>query len=350
MDKLKVFEMAKTDLKQLIEQMQPESLHTNVKQIQQYITFLESLVAIEGVCDDEPNKEETCIDEQENFENSQPMEEEPVYSFERKLKGGYLPDIDAYVPETIVRSLDLKDGDQVKATEKGLDHKQRLRYHYELAQKGKGQNDPNRCEIKYCIVEKDQNLWVCQKNLAGENIRIDDMPFTIRIRESEVQEFRLAEGDIVDVAYYANNPVNSRVNWKHEIEDEIYHTPLPSSVYKDKSSSIKAVEEHPDLKRKTITLIGCIDRQTIYKDHLTQLGAVVQGLDGTEDEQRVSSMIVRADLVLIIIPAVSHRGSGVAKKHCKANDIPFATVESIGTTTVVNRALNLARELKYEQV
>src|SRR5690606_15916665 len=97
------------------------------------------------------------------------------FLFERKLKGGYIPAIDTYVPESIVRSLNLSHGDLVKASPKRGSH-----FHFDLIKKGNEEN-PDRAEIKYGIVEKDGDLWTCSKTLSGKSILIDESPFVIHL-------------------------------------------------------------------------------------------------------------------------------------------------------------------------
>lgn len=345
MDKSLILRMVKSDVIKMIENLSADSLAQDIPQIENHLAFLKSLSLLD--CPSLNNDQEKQVSQKSDLSAEGGMEQDNSYPLERKLKGGYIEKLDAYVPERIIRELELTHGDMVRVTPKDTRNvkTKRVYYHFELIEKGDGQN-PNRGEMLYCIIEKSGDLWVCNKTLSGESIQLDDLPFTIRIKDSEVQEFNLSEGDIVDIAYYLNNPVASKVIWKHQIEDETYTQPLPSSTYKLKSTPDNVPQEHPDLKGKTVTLIGCIDRQATYRDQFVSLGANFQAMDGKEGEERVAALINKSDIVLIIIPAVSHNGSYLAKKHCKAGNIPFKTIDTIGTSSVVHGAINLAKEMK----
>ncbi|WP_257351352.1 DUF2325 domain-containing protein [Pseudalkalibacillus decolorationis] len=357
MDKEKVFQMAKTDLQRIIEQLSLDTLTEDVAQSKRYLVFLETLSTL--VSPPNLDKQTIGLDEvDEVLHGDGELEEEKgsrvdqldanTFVFERKLKGGQLQDIDAYVPEKVIRQLGLNQGDYVRATLKktGEVNSKRKHYFFELVKKGEGK-DQDRKVIPYCVVEKDGGLWVCNQTMSGENIKLGELPFTIRIKESEIMEFHLEEGDIVDIAYFADNPSYCRVVWKHHIKPDRYSTPLPSSVYKEKYQSNRKVIENIHLKDKVVTLIGCIDRQAAYRERLTTLGATFQAMDGTEDEQRIAALIKKSNMVIIIIPAVSHNGSATAKKYCKEYNIPFKMCETIGTSTVIHYANNLAKESEY---
>lgn len=332
MDKEKIFLRAKKEMKHIVGEIEFNNLSNGTEQLKQYIYFLESLSKLEiPVLAEEEEDEEA-----EPIQVSEPSE---GFWFERKLKGGYIPRMDTYVPEKIVRSLELTHGDIVKATPKKEAH-----FYFELIEKGKGVN-PGRGEAKYCIVEKDGNLWVCNQTLSGKNIYIDDLPFTVHLKGSDIDEYHLKVGDIVDIAYSTENPTICKVIWKHQIEDEVSSAQLPSGTYKNKSKpNQQKVQEHPALKGKSITIIGNIDRYAVYRDRLSALGAKVEAMDGKENEERIASLIKRSDLVLIIIPAVSHQGSAIAKKYCKSYNVPFSMIDSVSINAVVSTAISRARK------
>ncbi|WP_085523143.1 DUF2325 domain-containing protein [Tuberibacillus sp. Marseille-P3662] len=314
-----------------------------MNQLKDYIAFLEALLTLETPIYSKHNEELEAKTVGDGDAKSKKKSDEinNGFLFERNLKGGYIPQLDTYVPEKVIRNLELTHGDRVKALPKKGAH-----FHFELIQKGEGDN-PNRAEIKYCIIEKDGDLWVCNRTLSGESIHINDLPYTVHLKASEIKDFHLKEGDIVDIAYIVDNPNICKVVWKHDIEDDQYSSPLPSGSYKDKSKSNHFKrEEHPKLKGKTLTLIGAINRFSTYRDRLSALGARVQAMDGNEDEKRIAALIRRSDLVFIIIPAVSHNGSTLAKKYCKLYNIRFSTIDTIGVSTVVSTAIDQAKRIE----
>ncbi|HEX7063558.1 MAG TPA: DUF2325 domain-containing protein [Bacillales bacterium] len=350
MDKEQIFSTAKVEMQHIVNELHIDDLAEGRKRLIDYLDFLASLSRLEcPVAANKRNEQRiSSVDKGEietgnssvSTENEKKAEE--GFLFERKLKGGFIPALDAYVPEKVIRKLGLTHGDRVKATRTRGSY-----YDFELVKKEKGVNE-ERGEIQYCIVEKDGDLWVCHQTLSGSNIHLNDMPFTVRLKESEIQAFHLDEGDIVDVAYAKDNPTICKVVWKHKVEEVTPPSPLPSGFYKERSPHAHEVREHPDLKGKTITLIGCINRYPVYRERLTVLGAEVYAMDGTEDDERIAATIKKSDLVLMIIPAVSHGGSAAAKKHCKAYEVPFSAIDSIGISSVVNGAVALAKTTGVE--
>ncbi|HEU5139700.1 MAG TPA: DUF2325 domain-containing protein [Bacillales bacterium] len=346
MDKEQIFASAKSEMLHIVKDLSIDDLAEGRKRLTGYLDFLDSLSRLNcPEVEDSPEGRKAQVSE---IGNDQPDSSLPPeggkpdyqgYLFERKLKGGFIPDLDVYVPEKVIRKLGLTHGDWVKATRTKGNY-----YEFELVKKEKGMNE-DRGEIKYCIVEKDGELWVCHRTLSGRSIHLDDMPFTVRLKESEIQTFHLEEGDIVDVAYAKDNPTICKVVWKHKIKDVPPPSPLPSGFYKERSPHDHDIQEHPDLKGKKITLIGCINRYPTYRERFTALGSEVYAMDGTEDDERIAATIKKSDMVLMIIPAVSHGGTAAAKKHCKAYDIPFSTIDSIGISSVVNGAVDLARAI-----
>ncbi|MFC4619225.1 DUF2325 domain-containing protein [Camelliibacillus cellulosilyticus] len=367
MDKQPIFDEAKKELLKMVQGLEIANFAKDIARIQKQVNFLIALEQLEN-SNERSIKETTEPKEVASKKTSSEKPRYPVqegYIFERKLKGGYIEAINAYVPEKVVRQLGLDDGDQVAAKPLATDpahysplikagYKLRARfsklksqpkthYQFKLIKKG-NELSTDRAEIKYCVVEKDGDLWICHKTLSGESIQLNDLPFSILIKETEVKEFNLSEGDIVDIAYAKSNPSISRVVWKHFIDQESHTTPLPSSAYKEKSESQQIIKEHPDLRGKTVTIIGSIDHLSAYREQLTAMGANFQAMDGKEGEARIAALIKRSDFVLIIIPAVSHRGAGLAKKICKASGIPFTTIDTIGKSAVASEAIRMARD------
>ena len=68
-------------------------------------------------------------------EREKKLDERKAYRFERKIKGGFVPEIDAFVPEKIIHDLDLCHGDKVYAHFLFKPENGPTRYEYELAEK-----------------------------------------------------------------------------------------------------------------------------------------------------------------------------------------------------------------------
>ncbi|TDQ42914.1 hypothetical protein [Aureibacillus halotolerans] len=153
-------------------------------------------------------------DLQWKFEESS-KETPPVFRFERKLKGGILPTIGQFVPESMVRSIGLHHGDLVEFLADPHDHKNHQFALYEKI----AEEQPNRAEITRAILERNELGYSVSSFIGLDRethlIRYSDgSPLTLRIRESDVHDYHLREGDRVDVAYYRNNLSSARVIWR----------------------------------------------------------------------------------------------------------------------------------------
>nr|WP_206765353.1 DUF2325 domain-containing protein [Brevibacillus laterosporus] len=156
----------------------------------------------------------------ESVDNQIQTIERPMYLFERKILGGYLPKIDAIVPEGLVRRLGLEHHDYVYATEVASFHHFK-KYHYELAKKEDIAIPTDRIEYKYCPIELDGSILVVRKSSETDlDIRIDGIPQSIRIPDFEISRIKppLSEGDIIDIAFPDGKPELCRITYIHRID------------------------------------------------------------------------------------------------------------------------------------
>lgn len=151
--------------------------------------------------------------------NNPPMiQEEQLHVFERKLKGGYVSSVPggAYIRELIRRQNGWMDGDLLRVV--SVDDKlSPPKYEFELV-KRVNREQPNRIEIINAEVKMDPGyFYVDQYDPEGEGnwreIRINDQPERIRIKDEDVEEMRIRIGDRIDLAYYKENPRTVRVVW-----------------------------------------------------------------------------------------------------------------------------------------
>jgi hypothetical protein len=146
--------------------------------------------------------------------------QEALYAFERKLRGGFVPALAAFINEAEVR-------------EKGYDHGDLLRlkknvpttpptYEFELAKKVDG-SLPERIQFNYCRIEMMKGAWfvklyapfTAQGNTKEVPIKLDDQLFQPNLDEKDVRGYRLKVGDRIDIAFWKNNPGRVKVIWLH---------------------------------------------------------------------------------------------------------------------------------------
>src|SRR5690625_2526984 len=213
---------------------------------------------------------------------------------------------------------------------------------YEFGMVHRDSNPTERKEVNYAIVEKKNNMLVAEtKGEHGlENIKINDMLHTFLLTDDDIQHHKLKEGDIVDIAYYPNRVENAKVCWKHWVNESNYQKPQKSSVYKKNDSVDEEKEQSSELKGKHVLVIGCEPRKHVFREKIEQEGGVFSWAEGIEQEERLSSMIKKADVVLILISFIRHRASQLAVDVCKERNIPYSIIQSLGVDAVIEGAKN----------
>jgi hypothetical protein len=172
--------------------------------------------------------------------NEMRIEEKPtIHIFERKLRGGYVPFVKSVVPELVVREHGFQHGDFLHV-ERMYSRHQMFRYRFSLAQKV-NQPQHERRQINYCMIQQEKSMTYIeqyydvtpQKNTGYSSlmdIRYDEVPYRFIIKEEDIRVFKLKAGEIVDIAFWQDNPLSVRVIWRH------YPESIPLSI-------VHAVEE-----------------------------------------------------------------------------------------------------------
>ena len=127
-----------------------------------------------------PNAEQTREASLESQEGERKM-----YLFKRSVLGGYLPELNAIVPEGIVRKLGLENHDYVYATEVPNSNPEKKKYVYELAKKAEHPIPCDRVQYNYCPIEMDGSIMVVRRSLEiDDEIRIGEIPYSVRIQKN----------------------------------------------------------------------------------------------------------------------------------------------------------------------
>ncbi|AGA60053.1 hypothetical protein Theco_4052 (plasmid) [Thermobacillus composti KWC4] len=139
-----------------------------------------------------------------------------------KLSGGAIVDegdtVLGVLPESVVRSLDLRHGDVVRILER--DDRGRLKV--QLLERAET-DESNRVELKFCLVsmrnEEGRSFLAIDEMLVGGEKKRISLPGSkesyLEIKEEDIRFFKLEVGDVVDVAYWVNRPNTFRVIWKY---------------------------------------------------------------------------------------------------------------------------------------
>lgn len=282
------------------------------------------------------------------------VEAEKAYRFNRKLIGAVVNG--NHYSESIIRKTDLQDGDMVR-----VKYGSSYRPEFELVSRG----DPEQAEPivrKRVIAEEDPTIGlVARKEYNGELLTHDDAPVTIRLNYKDSIKNSVQDGDIVDIAYYADRgPAEARVSWVYrdsDLDTQTAETRKPHSAYvesTDKSPKIITPKLDFDLSNKTVLMAG-------YSAHRAEVDDVIKAhhgkllvYDGEASGKGIESDLItavkHADIVIVMLHSVSHETANKAIANAKSFDKMVATSNinsPLSLEEAIQRALN--REPIYQQ-
>ena len=271
------------------------------------------------------------------------------YPFERKLTGGFLikgtPSENVFVPESIIRELDIEDGDLVSAEIKEGSRNYNRNYYYRIVEKNNEPIDTKRIEFKYGVVEFDitSSRFVVSEDINKESLRLEGGEImTYIITDREASQFSLIHGDIVDIAWYEGSFEKAKVIWKHLIEDTSSKETESQKIMKHKKengSNKKTTSEdsvEKTLEGKKIALIGLEPYWDKYKKLVEERGGSFEGVESDRHKTSMSAVIRKSDLVVVGISHTSHDASIYANARCKHYNVPFKPISGFGGTSFIN--------------
>ncbi|MGF7535480.1 DUF2325 domain-containing protein [Bacillus mexicanus] len=369
----------KSEMTQIIQKMTDDDLQASRNNINKYFDFLDQLydfkifrqnliqqkIITEGNETDAVNELEainTRVNEQSTAneannnidhelsndnesDGADEVNERKMYKFIRNIKAGALPEIKAYVPESVIRDLGLENNCYVYAEPIGEEGK----YHYELAKKSEDPNCPNRIQLDYCLVEKEAGMLTVSNSYTSGAIRYNEAPHTIIIKEYDINEFKLEEGDVIDIAYPAGRPDDARVIWLHKNmgeemngeEKNTNSTKISKTKRKNSTSSDEKEEVEQTLADKSILIVGNETQKTKYKQMIEERGGSFLWADGGEKPERIETLVKKSDVVIFLYSVSGHTTMDKTKAYCKHYDKPFKAIWELGRNVILNEILNI---------
>jgi hypothetical protein len=353
MDKQELLVLAKRDMKQLIDEITLDTISPSQDKLYKYFHYLEVLNKLPDVTTTmtlPDNIVETVAKaiEEDPAMKEQPEDTEPVkvaYRFERKIKGGVLPGLNAFVPETAVRELELENGDLVFATkldESFQDPDGPVRYDFEIAEYRNEVQPKDRIEINYAVAEYSPMLgrFICEKTYDGTLIRLGEVPHTILLQEKDVRDLRLKNDDIIDLAYMKNQPEYVRITWRYSTDEQTQIINSEKSVSKKKSEKEK--REYPQtLKGKSVLMVGFQPGEASMKEEVVRRGGELIWASGKEGYDRLETLIKKSDCLINMLQHVGHRGTTDAVEIAKEWNVPHGRIHNFGRTSFVQEVYRL---------
>lgn len=283
------------------------------------------------------------------------------YVVQRRLTGAQL--LDAYgqqaffISEKMIRMLNLQDGDIVTADGEPY---QSLSKAYIKRVTGHLDLDYDPIEVfRQAVVENKDGELVVTHNIYGKRLKVNGSKVTYHVKDDRIQ-FMVQEGDIVDLAWYANddNAQDSMtIRWVYPLEDN--NQPV------EKAPKQKSAEKKPAKKEKMRLALGLSkqifgsmqqgaqDAKKLKVDLKGQkvgiaigngqngeiLKATVKACNGdprlinafTGKSKKIEKAVKNLDMVIMIKSYANHPSSWSLAKACKKYGVKFAVSNKMST-------------------
>lgn len=357
MDYGAIFNQAKQQMIEDLQKLTLEKFLSRKELIRSHLDLLESIqkafdVRTKLLSEENEGKEDhLCNEPKETEEGTEDADteicpsgegEEKMYLFKRGILGGYVPELNAIVPEAVVQKLGLENHDYVYAFEIPGSDPEKKKYHYKLAKKAEVPVPIDRVQYNLCPIESDAGVLVVRKSHeTGEDIRIGDIPFAVRIPDEEILRLSLKEGDIVDIAFPTKRPDKCRVLYVHPIEELRQEEPVQKQHKKKKESNENCSEENEPEKifeGKTILIIGNEPEKAHYREKIEERGGTFLWADAKDNYITLASLVRKSDVVIFLLGVSGHIGMKLIKRYCKEYGIPFIPTWENGVTSVIRLA------------
>ncbi|MFR0580580.1 DUF2325 domain-containing protein [Limosilactobacillus mucosae] len=283
------------------------------------------------------------------------------YVVQRRLTGAQL--LDAYgqqaffINEKMIQMLKLQDGDIVVADGEP----------YQLLTKPYIKRVVDHLDLEYnpievfrqAVVEKKDGELVVTHNIYGKRLKVNGSKVTYHVKDDRIQ-FMVQEGDIVDLAWYANDDNaqdNMTIRWVYPLEDE--------SQPAEKAEKPKSAEKKPAKKEKKHLALGLSkqifgsmqqgaqDAKKLKVDLKGQkvgiaigngqngeiLKATVKACNGDPrlinafagKSKKIEKAVKNLDMVIMIKSYANHPSSWSLAKACKKYGVKFAVSNKMST-------------------
>lgn len=283
------------------------------------------------------------------------------YVVQRRLTGAQL--LDAYgqqaffISEKMIRMLNLQDGDIVTADGEPY---QSLSKAYIKRVTGHLDLDYDPIEVfRQAVVESKDGELVVTHNIYGKRLKVNGSKVTYHVKDDRIQ-FMVQEGDIVDLAWYANddNAQDSMtIRWVYPLEDD--NQPA------EKAPKQKSAEKKPAKKEKMHLALGLSkqifgsmqqgaqDAKKLKVDLKGQkvgiaigngqngeiLKATVKACNGDPrlinafagKSKKIEKAVKNLDMVIMIKSYANHPSSWSLAKACKKYGVKFAVSNKMST-------------------
>lgn len=326
-----------------------DTYHHYINEIELYMTYLKATTALPLESSTEP----VYVSENTEIETEQPSEEGRLIGvFHKNLSGGLikhntgLTDGPIFIGESWVRDHAVEEGDLVEI----FDYKNNSASGIRVVKKKYPKAPTDIHEFKFGIVENIYDAghtesldihrpFVIKKSIHGNTLA------DYRLTTDEIDKLHIQDGDIVDLAWYTNNPSSRKVIWKHKTESKLpstveqkmlNHTPEKESVVES-----SAVLTDDQFKGLTICLVGMDMYKDKFKNSVEERMGTFIHVDPKDSRKRRESTYDKADIIMLGLQQISHESSNHAIAYAKQNGILYGSFNGHGVGPFILELINI---------
>ncbi|HFD1725271.1 TPA: DUF2325 domain-containing protein [Enterococcus faecium] len=300
-----------------------------------------------------PAIEEQEIDEQgkteEKTEKKEYVNEDKTVIqgyFNQNIRGGYIHKKESvFVPEKIIRELEIVHGDFLQATVlKNSYYTKRPEYYFEVIERcGNEENSPRKLE-KLVVVKRNEEL---NRYYVDFKIEDEELPALATINESDALKFRLQEGDVIDYSHDKNKVIDGKVIWKYNIEELTKKKEKNKAKPQTKQSKVEPNRVKPIFEGVSILTVGGTNSNLHKnsKEEIEMRKGDYHSLSGDEQKATIVSRIKKADLVVVYTESISHEAMYLTKETCKKYEKVCGYTKSIGGIGLVRKLSEMKKKL-----
>lgn len=331
----------------------PDTYATYSDDIDDYIHYLNIVHQLPDV---EPPSEEASepFDEVLPIDEVSPDEVSPmddckiIGTFQKNLAGGIVkhPAFERgifFVGEGWVRDAEITDGDEVEVLGYNYEHDRATGIR--LVRKQEPETPQNIQTFTFGIVdslgdsEHVPHPLVIAKSVNGETL---DDPY--RLTPDDIERFDVSQGDILDIAWYGNNPQTCKIIWKHRIEYDteptIEQKKRSYSSEDDTSPTPHAIFTDNQFEGYTICLVGMDMYKDKFKKAVEERAGNFIHVDPQISRTRREAEYKKADIVVLGLQQISHESSIHAVAFAKQESIKYGSFNGHGVGPFVLEIIN----------
>lgn len=313
-----------------------------ITDIESYMTYLKATIALPL----ESITETTYTSEHTETESEQPLEDDRLIGvFQKNLSGGIIQNDDwaadgpVFIGESWVREHNITQGDLVEV----FDYHNNRASGVQVVERREPKTHHDIKEFKFGIVDdvydagSTEPLDMHRPFIIKKSVEGHVLDETYRLTTEEIDRLNIEKGDILDLAWYDNNPSTRKVIWKHQtdydtsatVEQKILNSPEEKETVEQPAT--ESVFTDNQFEGLTICLVG----MDMYKDKFRKAveeraGSFIH-VDPKASRVRREAEYLKADIIMLGLQQISHESRNHAVAFAKQENIVYGSFNGHGT-------------------